>query len=76
MTAYRLDTPELFARLDDMRQQAGMSWRALARHLGVSASTLSRLRDGHRPDADALVTFLAWLNLDVNYVTQPDGSQP
>ncbi|MCY0917000.1 helix-turn-helix transcriptional regulator [Streptomyces sp. H27-G5] len=74
MSTYRLDVPELYARLDDMRRQAGMSWRGLAAHLDVSASTFSRMQAGHRPDADALVTFLEWLDLDVVYVTQPDGS--
>lgn len=71
MSTYRLDVPELYARLDDMRKQAGMSWRDLGAHLDVSPSLFSRMKAGHRPDADALVTFLEWLNLDVVYVTEP-----
>ncbi|MFD6180098.1 helix-turn-helix domain-containing protein [Streptomyces goshikiensis] len=76
MTTYRLDVPELYARLDDLRKQASMSWRDLGAHLDVSPSLFSRVKAGHRPDADALVTFLAWLNLDVAYVTQPDEPAP
>lgn len=75
MSTYRLDVPELYARLDDRRKQSGMSWRDLGRHLDIGQAIFSRLKAGRRPDADALVTFLEWLNLDVVYVTEPDGSQ-
>lgn len=76
MSTYRLDVAELYARTDDMRRQAGISWRDLGRHLDISASTFSRISAGHRPDADALITLLAWLNCEVEYVTEPAEPKP
>lgn len=75
MSAYQLDVPELYAHLDHKRAQAGRSWRDLAAELDLSSSTFSRLKDGHRPDADALVTLIAWLDIDLAYVTQPKEQQ-
>ncbi|MFI6103195.1 helix-turn-helix domain-containing protein [Streptomyces sp. NPDC051310] len=75
MSAYQLDVPELYAHLDYKRTQAGRSWRDVAAELGLSRSTFSRLADGHRPDADALVTLIAWLDIDLAYVTKPKEQQ-
>lgn len=40
-----------------------MSWRSLAREIGVSPSLLSRLGNGLKPDADGFATIVAWLNM-------------
>lgn len=66
MSIYQLDVPELRHRLDTRRQQQGLTWRQLADRLGISPSTFSRLADDKRPDADALVTLLVWLDLDTD----------
>jgi len=73
VSAYVLDVPELRRRLDERRRQRGLSWRDLAGITGLSSSTFSRLADGHRPDADALVSLLVWLDLDdgVAHVIKP-----
>jgi transcriptional regulator with XRE-family HTH domain len=75
VSAYLLDVPELYRRLDVQRRQQGITWRQIAERLDVSPSTFSRIADGNRPDADALVTLLVWLDLDVNYVIKPKGSE-
>jgi transcriptional regulator with XRE-family HTH domain len=75
VSAYELDVPELYAHLDHKRTQAGRSWRDIAADLGLSASTFSRMKDGQRPDADALVTLIAWLDIDLAYVTKPKEQQ-
>ena len=75
MSTYLLDVPELYRRLDTQRQQRGLHWRDLAEQLDVSASMFSRMHDGGRPDADALVTLLTWLDLDINYVIKPKEQQ-
>ncbi|MFE5368143.1 helix-turn-helix domain-containing protein [Streptomyces mirabilis] len=77
MSTHRLDVAELHRRLDVRRRQQRLSWRQLAARLDLSASTLSRLADGKRPDADALVSLLVWLDLDdgVNYVIKPKEQQ-
>lgn len=73
MPAYRLDVPELHRRLDVRRKERGQTWKQVARELDVSPSTFSRIADGRRPDADALVTLLVWLDLDdgVNLLIHP-----
>jgi transcriptional regulator with XRE-family HTH domain len=64
MSAYLLDVPELRRRLDVRRRERGLTWRQIAEQLDVSPSMFSRLADGNRPDADALVSLLVWLDLD------------
>lgn len=73
MSTHVLDVPELHRRIDQRRREQALTWRQLATRLDLSASTLSRLGDGHRPDADALVTLLVWLDLDDGavYVIKP-----
>jgi hypothetical protein len=44
--------------------------RAVAAETGLSPSTLTRLGQGQKPDADALVTLLAWLNADASTFAQ------
>lgn len=66
MSAYLLDVPELYRRMDVKRREQGLDWKRLAGRLDVSASTFSRMAAGNRPDADALVTILVWLDLDTD----------
>jgi transcriptional regulator with XRE-family HTH domain len=66
VSSYQLDVPELRRRLDQRRRERGLDWKQVAAATGVSASTFSRLADGKRPDADALVTLLVWLDLDTD----------
>ena len=73
MSAYVLDMPELHRRLDTRRQERGLTWKQVASATGLSASTFSRMATGSRPDADALVTLLVWLDLDTDiaYLIRP-----
>ena len=57
----RLDTSTLFAALDAARKSRKMSWRQLAKEVGVSPSTMTRLANGQRPDVDAFASLVAWL---------------
>ncbi|MFJ6729428.1 helix-turn-helix domain-containing protein [Streptomyces sp. NPDC091281] len=79
MSTYRLDVPELHRRLDAKRRAQGLTWRQVADRLDLSSSTLSRIGDGHRPDADALVTLLVWLDLDTDLaimIKPKEGAAP
>lgn len=71
MSTHLLDVAELYSRLDTQRRDRGLLWRDLATEVDVSPSTLSRMHDGNRPDADALVSLLVRLDLDINYVIKP-----
>lgn len=79
MSLYRLDVGALWERLDKQRAAKGLMWRELARELDLSASTLTRIGQGRRPDADALVTIFVWLDMDTDIVyvisRQPEKEQ-
>jgi hypothetical protein len=68
MSLYRLDVPVLYRLLDKQRAVFGWSWRKLGRELRISGSTFSRMAQGDRPDADALVTMFVWLAMDTDIV--------
>jgi transcriptional regulator with XRE-family HTH domain len=61
-----VDVVALHAALDAAREGRGWSWRQLARELGLSASTMSRLANGQKPDVDAFAAMVAWLKTDAN----------
>jgi transcriptional regulator with XRE-family HTH domain len=77
MSAYELDVPELYRRLDVHRREQGLAWRDVALATDLSPSTFSRIADGRRPDADALMTLLVWLDLDTGpaIMIKPKGSK-
>lgn len=61
MTKPALDVDALYVALDRQRRRDRKKWRDVAHEAGLSASTLTRLGQGKRPDADGLVRLLAWL---------------
>lgn len=61
-----VDVVGLHAALDAAREGRGWSWRQLARELGLSPSTMSRLANGHKPDVDAFAAIVSWLNVNAN----------
>jgi transcriptional regulator with XRE-family HTH domain len=64
-------TPKFFdwsafaSALDHERRSRSLSWRRVSVESGVSPSTLSRLGQGGRPDADGLVALALWSTLDL-----------
>lgn len=56
-----LDTEALFTAIDRRRRARRIYFRDVAAEANVSASGLTRLGQGHRPDADCLVRLLVWL---------------
>lgn len=66
MATHKLDVPELHRRLDAQRQNLGLSWRGVARQVGLSISTFVRIGNGHSMEADALVSLLVWLDMDTD----------
>lgn len=63
MARAHIDTVALYASLDAARSARNVSWRSLAKEIGVSPSLLSRLGNGLKPDADGFATLVAWLNV-------------
>lgn len=59
-----LDLAALAAAVTVVTRHRKISMRDVAAETGLSPSTLTRIAQGQKPDADALVTLLAWLNAD------------
>lgn len=76
-----LDVEELYVALDRARRRAGLRWRDIARESGVSASTLTRIGQGKRPDVDGLFRLMVWLGTPnigpyIGHVETQDNSHP
>jgi len=71
-----VDVAALYAALDQKRQAAGISWRELAARLGLSASTFTRMAQGHRPDVDAFATLLHWLGMPAESFMRSTSAPP
>ncbi|ADL49547.1 helix-turn-helix domain-containing protein [Micromonospora sp. DT4] len=63
MAQTRINVPALYAALDAARRSKNLSWRQLAGEVGCSPSTMTRLANGYRPDADAFMTLTQWLKM-------------
>lgn len=69
MGAQILDQAGFVRALEAKREMNGLTRRQLARRLGISASTLTRLTQGRRPDVDTFVRLLAWLDMPASAFT-------
>lgn len=58
-----VDVKSLHAALDAARERQDLSWRQLAKELRVSASTISRMTQGLRPDVTAFAAMTTWLRM-------------
>ena len=63
-TRHVLDVAALAAAIEAITRHRKISLRDVATETGLSPSTLTRIAQGQKPDADGLVTLLAWLNAD------------
>lgn len=57
------DNEKFYAALDAERLMRGLTWKQVAEESGVSASTLTRMAQGKRPDVDGLAALLNWAGL-------------
>jgi transcriptional regulator with XRE-family HTH domain len=68
---------ELAARLRAHRREQGLSLRAAATEIGVSAATLSRVEGGdYLPERDNLFRLLQWLGLVGGAAAQAEPHPP
>lgn len=62
----QFDVASLHAALDAERVARRITWKDVSAASGVSASTLTRLSQGKRPDVDSLAALTAWLGLSAD----------
>jgi len=60
------DAEGFYAALDAIRRDRDISWKKVAEKAEVSASTLTRMGQGKRPDVDSLASLASWSGLDVS----------
>jgi transcriptional regulator with XRE-family HTH domain len=65
MSNSSFDAEGFFAALNLTRESRNMSWKEVANKTDVSASTLTRMGQGKRPDVDTLAALAAWSGIDV-----------
>ena len=69
------DVSAFHAALDAQRSAQNLTWKDVAEQAGVSASTLTRMSQGKRPDVDGLALLLAWSGLDASAFL-PSANEP
>ena len=60
------DNQGFYTALDRTRQAKNLNWKEVAAQSGVSASTLTRMAQGKRPDVDGLAALAAWAKLSTD----------
>lgn len=60
------DADAFFSALDAARIAKKKNWKQVAQEAGISASTLTRMAQGKRPDVDSLAALAAWSGLHVD----------
>ena len=63
MTTPLFDLRELFRAIDAERDRHGLSWEALAREVGVAASTIRRFGVADDAEADGVLALIRWLGV-------------
>lgn len=69
-TKWVLDTSQLAAAIATVARHREIFLRDVAAETGLSPSTVSRIGQGQKPDADALVSLLFWLKADAAQFTR------
>jgi transcriptional regulator with XRE-family HTH domain len=57
------DAGAFYTAIDAERLARGLNWKDVAGQSGVSASTLTRMAQGKRPDVDGLAALVSWSGL-------------
>ena len=73
MSETTFDTEAFHAALDSQRQAMGLTWKDVADESSISASTLTRMAQGKKPDADGLAALLNWPGLTAEAFIRTDN---
>ena len=70
------DAEAFYQSLDAERLARRLNWKQVAADSGVSASTLTRMAQGKRPDVDGLAALAAWSGLRADDFVRSDTTRP
>jgi hypothetical protein len=60
----RFDFQSFYQAVNAKREERAASWRQVAREIGIGKSTLARMSQNKRPDADGLAALSFWAELN------------
>lgn len=69
------DADAFYEALDAVRIARQLNWKQVAGESGVSASTLTRMAQGRRPDVDGLAALSAWSGLRADDYVRSDEAK-
>ena len=72
----RFEADAFYAALDAERRSRRYTWKQLAKEAQVSASTLTRMAQGRRPDVDSLAALVTWAGLSADAFVRDDQAKP
>lgn len=70
------DSGGFYEALDAARRAKNLNWKQVAAESGVSASTLTRMAQGRRPDVDGLAALASWSGLRADDYVRSDTERP
>ena len=70
------DATAFYEALDSVRVARKLNWKQVAADSGVSASTLTRMAQGKRPDVDGLAALAAWSGLNADSYVRSEAGRP
>jgi len=70
------DSEAFYEALDAVRQVRNLNWKQVAAESGVSASTLTRMAQGRRPDVDGLAALSTWSGLLSDDYVRSEKNRP
>ena len=71
----RFDSVGFYDALDATRRSRNLNWKQVAAQSGVSASTLTRMAQGRRPDVDGLAALASWSGLKADDFVRSESQQ-
>ena len=60
----KFDFEKFYQAVNAKREERAASWRQVAREIGIGKSTLARMSQNKRPDADGLAALSFWAQLN------------
>ena len=75
----KFDFEKFYQAVNAKREERAASWRQVAREIGIGKSTLARMSQNKRPDADGLAALSFWAQLnpaDFVFLEPAPSAQP
>jgi transcriptional regulator with XRE-family HTH domain len=72
----RFDFQKFYQAVNAKRTERAASWRQVAREIGIGKSTLARMAQNKRPDADGLAALSYWAEINPADFVSAESLQP